>query len=120
MKTFKQFMEKFIKTNATPKGTFTYPYDTREGGIFDKIRTKDAVDYENAEFLRNTGIPIDLVKKKKDKKLIASHDKRLFKTPPATGAAADVIAGDKFKDAAGVGKGSIKSGTPNNPFGVKV
>ena len=63
------------------------------------------------------------IKKKfigKDKKLIASHDKRLFKTPPATGAAADVIAGDKFKDAAGVGKGSIKSGTPNNPFGVKV
>ena len=65
MKTFKQFMEKFIKTNATPKGTFTYPYDTREGGIFDKIRTKDAIDYENAEFLRNTGIPIDLTKKKK-------------------------------------------------------
>ena len=51
---------------------------------------------------------------------IATHDKKLFKTPPATGAAADVIAGDKFKDAAGVGKGSIKSGTPNNPFGVKV
>ena len=63
------------------------------------------------------------IKKKfigKDKKLISSHDKRLFKTPPATGAAADVIAGDKFKDAAGVGKGSIKAGTPNNPFGVKV
>ena len=63
------------------------------------------------------------IKKKfigKDKKLIATHDKRLFKTPPATGAAADVIAGDKFKDAAGVGKGSVKSGTPNNPFGVKV
>ena len=63
------------------------------------------------------------IKKKfigKDKKLISSHDKRLFKTPPATGAAADVIAGDKFKDAAGVGKGSVKSGTPNNPFGVKV
>ena len=58
-------------------------------------------------------------KQLKNKK-IASHDKRLFKTPPATGAAADVIAGDKFKDAAGVGKGSVKSGTPNNPFGVKV
>ena len=70
MKTFKQFMETFIKANATPKGTFTYPYDTRDGGLTDKIRTKDAKDYENAEFLRNTGIPIDLAKKKKTKKNI--------------------------------------------------
>ena len=60
MKTFKQFTEQY-----TPKGTFTYPYDTRDGGLFDKIRTKDAKDYENAEFLRNTGIPIDLTKNKK-------------------------------------------------------
>ena len=51
---------------------------------------------------------------------IATHDKKLFKTPPATGAAADVIAGDKYKNAAGVGKGSVKSGTPNDPFGIKV
>ena len=65
MKTFKQFTEQF-----TPKGTFTYPYDTRDGGLTDKIRTKDAKDYENAEFLRNTGIPIDLAKKKKTKKNI--------------------------------------------------
>ena len=65
MKTFKQFLEQW-----TPKGTFTYPYDTRDGGLLDKIRTKDAKDYENAEFLRNTGIPIDLVKKKKTKKNI--------------------------------------------------
>ena len=64
-KTFKQFTEQW-----TPKGTFTYPYDTRDGGILDKIRTKDAKDYENAEFLRNTGIPIDLAKKKKTKKNI--------------------------------------------------
>jgi len=56
---------------------------------------------------------------KKDVK-IASHDKRLFKTPPATGAGADVIAGPNYKNAAGVGKNSVKSGTPNNPFGVKV
>ena len=51
---------------------------------------------------------------------IATHDKKLFKTPPAAGAAADVIAGDKYKNAAGVGKGSVKSGTSNNPFGVRV
>ena len=72
MKTFKQFMETFIKANATPKGTFTYPYDTRDGGLLDKIRTKDAIDYENAEFLRNTGIPIDLTKKKKMQKIKAA------------------------------------------------
>ena len=65
MKTFKQFKEQW-----TPKGSFTYPYDTRDGGLLDKIRTKDAKDYENAEFLRNTGIPIDLAKKKKIKKNI--------------------------------------------------
>ena len=39
MKTFKQFTEQY-----TPKGTFTYPYDTRDGGLLDKIRTKDAKD----------------------------------------------------------------------------
>ena len=60
MKTFKQFTEQY-----TPKRTFTYPYDTRDGGLLDKIRTKDAKNYENAEFLRNTGIPIDLTKNKK-------------------------------------------------------
>tara|TARA_B100001769_G_C21556935_1_gene316812 strand:+ start:105 stop:308 length:204 start_codon:yes stop_codon:yes gene_type:complete len=59
-------------------------------------------------------------KQLKDKTKIATHDKKLFKTPPATGAAGDVIAGDKFKDAAGVGKGSVKSATPLNPFGVRV
>ena len=69
MKTFKQFMEKFIRADATPKGTFTYPYVTRDGGLLDKIRTKDAIDYENAEFLRNTGIPIDLTKKQKMRKI---------------------------------------------------
>ena len=115
MKTFKQFMEKFIKTNATPKGTFTYPYDTRDGGLLDKIRTKDAIDYENAEFLRNTGIPIDLVKKKKDKKLIASHDKPLFKSVPATGVRGDQPASDILKRLVN----PVKSGTPMNPFGVK-
>ena len=115
MKTFKQFIETFIKANATPKGTFTYPYDTRDGGILDKIRTKDAVDYENAEFLRNTQIPIDLVKKKKDKKLIASHDRPLFKSVPATGVRGDQPASDILKRLVN----PVKSGTPMNPFGVK-
>ena len=59
-------------------------------------------------------------KELKDKTKIATHDKKLFKTPPASGAAADVIAGDKYKNAAGVGKGSVKSSGPNNPFGIKV
>ena len=58
-------------------------------------------------------------KQSKEKK-IATHDRKLFKTPPATGPAADVIAGPNYKNAAGVGSGSVKSGTPNNPFGVRV
>ena len=44
----------------------------QEMGLLDKIRTKDAKNYENAEFLRNTGIPIDLTKKKKTKKNITT------------------------------------------------
>ena len=59
-------------------------------------------------------------KEKKQKDKIATHDKPLFKSVPATGPAADVIAGPNYKNAAGVGGGSVKSGTPNNPFGVKV
>tara|TARA_Y100001933_G_C18504789_1_gene358188 strand:- start:183 stop:386 length:204 start_codon:yes stop_codon:yes gene_type:complete len=57
-------------------------------------------------------------KQLKNKK-IASHDKRLFKTPPATGPAADVIAGPNYKNAAGVGGGSVKSSTGSNPLGIR-
>ena len=59
-------------------------------------------------------------KEKKQKDKIATHDKPLFKSVPATGPAADVIAGPNYKNAAGVGSGSVKSGTPNNPYGINL
>ena len=58
----------------------------------------------------------DKVKKQKDK--IASHDKPLFKSVPATGPRGDQPASDYMRNAATPG-GLIKGGTPNNPFGVR-
>ena len=56
---------------AIPKGVPTKNlYHGTSSNFANKIRTKDAKNYENAEFLRNTGIPIDLTKKKKTKKNI--------------------------------------------------
>ena len=58
------------------------------------------------------------IKKKfigKDKKLIASHDKPLFKSVPATGVRGDQPASDILKRLVN----PVKSGTPMNPFGVK-
>ena len=52
----------------------------------------------------------------KDKKLIASHDKPLFKSVPATGVRGDQPASDILKRLVN----PVKSGTPTNPFGVKV
>jgi len=46
---------------------------------------------------------------------IATHDKPLFKTPPATGAAADNLANDLLIRA--VTGGLIKPATPKNPLG---
>ena len=59
------------------------------------------------------------IKKKfigKDKKLIASHDRPLFKSVPATGVRGDQPASDILKRLVN----PVKSGTPMNPFGVKV
>ena len=54
-------------------------------------------------------------KQLKDKK-IASHDKQLFKSVPATGVRGDQPASDILKRLVN----PVKSGTPTNPFGVKV
>ena len=54
-------------------------------------------------------------KQVKDKKLIASHDKPLFKSVPATGVRGDQPASDTLKRLVN----PVKSGTPNNPYGVK-
>ena len=57
----------------------------------------------------------DKVKKQKDK--IASHDKPLFKSVPATGPRGDQPASDYLRKAATPG-GLVKPFTPKNPFGV--
>ena len=54
-------------------------------------------------------------KQVKDKKLIASHDKPVFKSVPATGVRGDQPASDILKRLVN----PVKSGTPMNPFGVK-
>ena len=54
-------------------------------------------------------------KQLKNKK-IASHDKPLFKSVPATGVRGDQPASDILKRLVN----PVKSGTPTNPFGVKV
>ena len=54
-------------------------------------------------------------KQLKNKK-IASHDKPLFKSVPATGVRGDQPASDILKRLVN----PVKSGTPMNPFGVKV
>ena len=54
-------------------------------------------------------------KQVKNKKLIASHDKPLFKSVPATGVRGDQPASDILKRLVN----PVKSGTPNNPYGVK-
>ena len=58
-------------------------------------------------------------KVKTNKKVeIASHDKPLFKSVPATGVRGDQPASDLLKKIVTPG-GLIKGGTINNPFGVK-
>ena len=114
MKTFKQFME----SAYTPKDFSPPPFRYMPHIRTPEIKKMEMKHFKN--FLKNMGQDFPLAKKNKKDKKIASHDKRLFKTPPATGAAADVIAGPNYKNAAGVGKGSVKSGTPNDPFGVRV
>ena len=54
-------------------------------------------------------------KQLKNKK-IASHDKPLFKSVPATGVRGDQPASDILKRLVN----PVKSGTPMTPFGVKV
>ena len=51
-------------------------------------------------------------------KKIATHDKPLFKSVPATGPRGDQPASDYLRNAAG--GGLIKGGTPNDPFGINL
>ena len=51
MKTFKQFTEQW-----TPKGTFGKSYGKYEG-LYDRVKSKEDVEFEKSEFKRETGIP---------------------------------------------------------------
>ena len=61
------------------------------------------------------GMPVPLAEAMKiNNQLIATHDKPLFKTPPATGAAGDNIANDLLIRTM---KGLISPSTPKKPLG---
>ena len=61
MKTFKNFTEQW-----TPKGTFGKSYGKYEG-LYDRVKSKEDVEFEKSEFKRETRIP--LVKKKTNKNI---------------------------------------------------
>ena len=119
MKTFKQFQEQVVPKNSSERTPYPYSYS----GTLPYIRTKDVLERGAIDFFSKYFMGPDFKQVKrnkfKDKTKIATHDRKLFKTPPATGPAADVIAGPNYKNAAGVGGGSVKSGTGSNPFGIR-
>ena len=61
MKTFKQFTEQW-----TPKGDFSKYYGKNEG-LYNRVKSKEDIEFEKSEFKRETKIP--LVKKKTNKKV---------------------------------------------------
>mgnify|MGYP001158402744 FL=1 len=61
MKTFKQFTEQW-----TPKGDFSKYYGKYEG-LYNRLKSKEDIEFEKSEFKRETKIP--LVKKKSDKNI---------------------------------------------------
>ena len=61
MKTFKQFTEQY-----TPKGDFSKYYGKYEG-LYNRLKSKEDIEFEKSEYKRETKIP--LVKKKSDKNI---------------------------------------------------
>ena len=51
MKTFKQFTEQW-----TPKGDFSKYYGKYEG-LYNKVKSKEDIEFEKSEFKRETRIP---------------------------------------------------------------
>ena len=119
MKTFKQFQEQVVPKNSSERS----PYPNSYSGGLPYIRTRDVLEKGAIDFFSKYFMGPDFKQVKrnkfKDKQKIATHDRKLFKTPPATGPAADVIAGPNYKNAAGVGGGSVKSSTGNNLLGIR-
>ena len=61
MKTFKQFTEQW-----TPKGDFSKYYGKNEG-LYNRVKSKEDIEFEKSEFKRETRIP--LVKKETNKNI---------------------------------------------------
>ena len=108
MKTFKQFQEESEPVYSTKQftkfGKSNYPKNTPfVVDDFIKNRAKELFKFK-------TGIP--LAKKKFDK--IATHDKPLFKSVPATGVRGDQPVSDALKRLVN----PVKSSSPKNIYGV--
>ena len=61
MKTYKQFTEQW-----TPKGDFSKYYGKHEG-LYNRLKSKEDIEFEKSEFKRETRIP--LVKNKTNKNI---------------------------------------------------
>ena len=117
MKTFNQFMEQVVPKNSSERS----PYPNSYSGSFPYIRTKDVLEKGAVDFFSKYFMGPDFKQVKnnkvKDKTKIATHDKRLFKSVPATGPRGDQPASDYLRNAATPG-GLIK-GSITNPLGLK-
>ena len=117
MKTFKQFQEQVVPKNESERS----PYPNSYSGALPYIRTKDVLERGAIDFFGKYFMGPDFKKTKnnkvKDKTKIATHDKPLFKSVPATGPRGDQPASDYLRNAATPG-GLIK-GSINNPLGLK-
>ena len=117
MKTFKQFQEQVVPKNESERS----PYPNSYSGALPYIRTKDVLERGAIDFFGKYFMGPDFKKTKnnkvKDKTKIATHDKPLFKSVPATGPRGDQPASDYLRNAATPG-GLIK-GSITNPLGLK-
>ena len=95
------------------------PIEFTQENIVEFLKCKDDPVYFANNYIKIVSLDEGLVPFKQypfQKKLIASHDKPLFKSVPATGVRGDQPASDILKRLVN----PVKSGTPMNPFGVKV
>ena len=117
MKTFKQFQEQVTPKDELEMSPFSGIKNINMGGV-NYIRTKDIINRGIRDFIIKYNVgPFAKNNKVKDKTKIATHDKPLFKSVPATGPRGDQPASDYLRNAATPG-GLIK-GSITNPLGLK-
>jgi hypothetical protein len=97
---------------------------TEKGYIIDAagdahINTPDGLLNDGAYDPDVHGLYVPLAENKNRKELLlASHDRPLWRTPPATGAAADNIADDLLIRSVMPGGGVVKSSSLKNVYGI--